>query len=135
MPRYKRPRRESTDDYQQLALWANGPEHRTFELIRPCVLFGQSPAERARETGAAERTIGLSTTKPGKSPLSGMSITGTRPNLGSWIIPRQVLGPNVPGFWPSEVQPALILKPSRRRTMIPRRVFYDELTLPAVVGP
>jgi len=57
MPRYKRPRREPTDDYQQLALWANGPEHRTFELIRPCVLFGQSPAERARETGAAERTI------------------------------------------------------------------------------
>ena len=50
---------------------------------------------------------GLSTTKPGKYPLSGMSITGTRANLGSWIIPRQVLGPNVPGFWPSEVLPAL----------------------------
>ena len=57
MPRRTRPRREPTDDYEQLALWANGPEHRAFELIRPCVLFGQSPAERARQTGAAERTI------------------------------------------------------------------------------
>ncbi len=57
MPRHRRPRREPTDDYRQLALWANGPEHRAFELIRPVVLFGQSPAERARETGAAERTI------------------------------------------------------------------------------
>ena len=57
MPRYKRPRCEPTDNYHQFALWANGPEHRTFELIRPVVLFGQSPAARARETGAAERTI------------------------------------------------------------------------------
>ncbi len=57
MPRYKRERREPTDDYHQLSLWANWPEHRTFELIRPVVLFGLSPAARARETGAAERTI------------------------------------------------------------------------------
>ncbi len=57
MSRRTRPRREATDDYAQLALWAHGAEHRAFELIRPVVLFGQSPAERARETGAAERTI------------------------------------------------------------------------------
>jgi hypothetical protein len=57
MPRHTRPRREPTDDYQQLSLWAKGPEHCAFELIRPVVLFGQSPAARARETGAAERTI------------------------------------------------------------------------------
>lgn len=57
MPRHTRPHREPTTDYHQLSLWANGPEHRTFELIRPVVLFGQSSAERARETGAAERTI------------------------------------------------------------------------------
>jgi len=57
MPRRTRPRREPTDEYAPFALRANGPEHRTFELIRPVVLFGQSPAERARETGAAERTI------------------------------------------------------------------------------
>jgi len=57
MPRRTRPRREPTEAYERLALWANGPEHRAFELIRPVVLFGQSPAERARETGTAERTI------------------------------------------------------------------------------
>ena len=57
MPRRTRPRREPTDDDQPLSLWANRPKHRTFELIRPVVLFGQSPAERARETGAAERQL------------------------------------------------------------------------------
>jgi hypothetical protein len=34
MPRHTRPRREPTDDYQQLSLWAKGPEHCAFELIR-----------------------------------------------------------------------------------------------------
>ncbi len=33
------------------------PCERTYELIRPVVLFGQAPAERAQETGAAQRTI------------------------------------------------------------------------------
>jgi len=34
MPRRTRPRREPTEAYERLALWANGPEHRAFELIR-----------------------------------------------------------------------------------------------------
>jgi putative transposase len=36
---------------------ARMPGQRTYELIRPVVLFGQSPAERAAETGAAARTV------------------------------------------------------------------------------
>ncbi|MDQ6831813.1 MAG: helix-turn-helix domain-containing protein [Chloroflexota bacterium] len=53
----KRQRIEPTDDWQQLALRVQFPEQRTYELIRPVVLFAHSPAERARQTGAPERTL------------------------------------------------------------------------------
>jgi transposase len=52
-----RPRVEPTDDWHQIALLARAPGQRSYELIRPVVLFGQSPAERAAQTGAAERTV------------------------------------------------------------------------------
>lgn len=52
-----RPRVAPTDDWPQIALLAQAPGQRTYELIRPVVLFGQSPAERAAETGAAQRTL------------------------------------------------------------------------------
>jgi hypothetical protein len=50
----------STEDWRQIELLARAPGQCTYELIRlirPVVLFGQSPAERAAETGAAERTL------------------------------------------------------------------------------
>ena len=52
-----RPRIVPTEDWRQIELLARAPGQRTYELIRPVVLFGQSPAERAAETGAAERTL------------------------------------------------------------------------------
>jgi hypothetical protein len=52
-----RPRVEPTDDWHQIALLARTPGQRTYELIRPVVLFGQSPAERAAQTGASARTV------------------------------------------------------------------------------
>ncbi len=57
MPVVKRPHREPTDDWLQLQLLAPFPEQRAYELLRPVVLFGRPPAERADETGTAERTI------------------------------------------------------------------------------
>ncbi len=57
MPRRTRRRRETTEDWQQLRLLAEWPEQEAYELIRPIVLFGQSPAERATQTGAAERSL------------------------------------------------------------------------------
>ena len=48
---------EPTDDWQQLDLLVRSPEQRTYEIIRPVVLFGRSPAERARQTGAPQRTL------------------------------------------------------------------------------
>jgi transposase len=57
MPTARRQRVEPTDDWEQLQLLSRFPEQRTYELLRPVVLFGQSPAERARQTGAPERTL------------------------------------------------------------------------------
>lgn len=52
-----RQRIEATDDWQQLQLLAPFPEQRAYELLRPVVLFGHSPAARARQTGTPERTL------------------------------------------------------------------------------
>jgi putative transposase len=57
MPARKRKRRERTPDWheiQQATLW---PEQEVYERLRPLVLFGETAAERAKETGASERTL------------------------------------------------------------------------------
>lgn len=57
MPSRKRNRREPTQnwqDIQQATLW---PEQEVYERLRPIVLFGETAAKRAKETGASERTL------------------------------------------------------------------------------
>ncbi len=51
------PRRAPTDDWQQLRLLTTSPAQETYELLRPIVLYGQPPRERAQETGVSERTL------------------------------------------------------------------------------
>ena len=53
----RRERTKPTDDWQQLALRVESAGQRSYELIRPVVLFGHSPAERAAATGTPERTL------------------------------------------------------------------------------
>src|SRR5438067_4118412 len=57
MPYRRRPRVEPTEDWSQLRLQLTWPEQISYELIRPVVLFGSSPAERAKQTGISERTL------------------------------------------------------------------------------
>jgi transposase len=57
MPAPKRPRREPTDEWEQLQLFVGWPEQERYELLRPIVLFGQTSEERARATGVSERTL------------------------------------------------------------------------------
>ena len=52
-----RVRRDPIDDWEQLRLLVSSPEQATYEILRPIVLFGQPTAERAQETGTAERTL------------------------------------------------------------------------------
>lgn len=56
-PKEKRSRIGRTDDWQtikQRSLW---PEQVTYEMIRPVVLFSETPSERAKETGEARRSL------------------------------------------------------------------------------
>jgi transposase len=57
MPPAARARRQPTDDWSQVQLFVASPEQERYELLRPIVLFGQLPADRARETGVPERTL------------------------------------------------------------------------------
>jgi putative transposase len=57
MPFRKRPRVDPTEDWSQLQLRLAWPEQVSYELIRRVVLFGSSPAERAKQTGIPARRI------------------------------------------------------------------------------
>jgi len=43
--------------WEQVALLTKWPEQRIYEVIRPVVLFGRSPAVRARETGTPRSSL------------------------------------------------------------------------------
>ena len=53
----KRPRVESTDDWQEILPLCWWPEQVEYERIRQPVLFGSSVRKRAEETGVSERTL------------------------------------------------------------------------------
>jgi len=57
MPRPKRSRRERTDEWASIKQWTLWPEQELYEQIRPLLLFGETAGERAKETGAAARTL------------------------------------------------------------------------------
>ena len=57
MPGPKRSRRERTDEWASIQQWTLWPEQELYEQIRPIILFGQTPGERAKEINAAQRTL------------------------------------------------------------------------------
>jgi transposase len=57
MARRARQRIPVTDDWQQLELLCETPSQRRYEVIRPIVLFGQPPGERATETATQLRSL------------------------------------------------------------------------------
>jgi putative transposase len=52
-----RQRRSSTEDWQQLELLLDTPGQRSYEVIRPVILFGEPVPERATTTQTQTRTI------------------------------------------------------------------------------
>ena len=46
-----------TDDWEQLQFQFDWTEQTRYELIRPVVIFGSAPVERAEQTGVSARTI------------------------------------------------------------------------------
>jgi len=77
VPRNVRPRVAPTEDWQQLRLLLDWPEQLAYELIRPVVLFGRSVAERAKETGAAARTIHRKAKRFDQEGLASLFADGT----------------------------------------------------------
>src|SRR5271165_7082009 len=57
MPAPKRPRREPTQDWDQIQCYVAWPEQEAYEILRPITLFGETAAERAATTGIADRTL------------------------------------------------------------------------------
>ena len=53
----KRALLEPTDDWEQLQFQLDWPEQTRYELIRPAVVFGSPPVERAQQTGVSACTI------------------------------------------------------------------------------
>src|SRR4051812_49792394 len=53
----KRALLEPTDDWQQLQFQLDWLEQTRYELIRPVVVFGAPPVERAQQTGVSASTI------------------------------------------------------------------------------
>jgi hypothetical protein len=70
----RRERVEHTEEWEEIEPRLRWDEQREYELLRPSVIFGDSPAERAGQTGAAERNTSL-------APLYGWSRRGQRAYL------------------------------------------------------
>ena len=52
-----RPQHAHTEEWSQITQLCLWPEQRRYELLRPLVLYGDLPADRARETGVSERRL------------------------------------------------------------------------------
>lgn len=57
MPKRRYERREPTHDWQQIRPLLKDTAQINYEVIRPVVLWGQTPKERGAETGVSPRTI------------------------------------------------------------------------------
>jgi hypothetical protein len=57
MPKRRYEQREPTHDWQQIRPLLKDPAQITYEILRLIVLWGQTPKERAAETGVPQRTI------------------------------------------------------------------------------
>jgi hypothetical protein len=90
MPRATRPRREPTDDWEQLRLFATWPAQTAYELLRPIVLFGATPAERAQQTGVPERTLRRKATRFDAVGMVSLFETATPPLTDRRALPAEI---------------------------------------------
>jgi putative transposase len=124
---------EPTEEWEQLALLCRWPEQLVYEEIRPLTLFGASVAERARETGAAERTLYR---RVGRFEEEGMeSLFGSEharrrrlpPAMRRLIVDLKA---EYPGFNPNEIANALYVRFGRRPDRKTVQRVLDEEPIP-----
>src|SRR3954453_15966781 len=122
MPANKRPRRERTDDWQHIQQYSLWPEQKTYELLRPVVLFNEPVASRAQETGEAERTVYR---KSAQFEAQGMASLFQKEQADSSREKSSSLPPDMrqlivdlkadhPGFRPHEIATICFLRYARR---------------------
>jgi putative transposase len=90
MPRPRRPRRQPTDDWQQLRLLVTSSEQEAYELVRPIILFGQPSDERARETGVSASTLRRKAARVAKQGLLGLFTQAPSPDRDQRRIPPEL---------------------------------------------
>src|SRR5215203_7551547 len=132
--RRRRSRVDPTDDWEQLKLLCVWPEQLAYEEIRPLTLFGSSVPERARETGAGERTLYRKLARfeeEGMESLFG-SETGRRRRLPP-AMRRLILDlkSEHPGLNPSEISRVCYVRFGRRpaRKTVKRVLAEEPLAL------
>ena len=115
--RRRRERVEPTEEWEQLALLCRWPEQLAYEEIRPLTLFGASVAERALETGTAERTLFR---RLGRFEEAGMESLFGSEHARRKKLPQAMrrlvvdLKADHPGFNPNEIANAVYVRFGRR---------------------
>jgi putative transposase len=109
MPSPKRPRREPTDDWEQLRLFVGWPEQETYEMLRPIVLFGQTSEARARTVGVSERTLDRKADRFDAEGMASLFETNKRSPDDRRLLPADIryrilaLKAEYPAFRPHEI--------------------------------
>lgn len=121
VPRIKRERRERTHDWQEIQQLPLFPEQKLYEKIRTVVLFGETPAERAKEIGESERTVryqadqfdqhGMASLFPKKSTPSPDKGRSLPPDMRQLIVDLKA---EYPSFRPHEIARICFLRFGRK---------------------
>ena len=139
MPAPRRSRIEPTEDWPELQLSFHWPEQTGYELIRPVVLFGFTPAERAQQTGMAARTIARKAHRFDTVGMQGLFETEEAADSKRLLPPhirRAIieLKAEYPAFRPHELATICYIRFNRRpgaRTI--KRVLAEE-PAPTLIG-
>lgn len=141
MPARKRKRREPTHEWQeieQLVLW---PEQEVYERLRPVILFGQTAAERAKETGIPKRTLqhqaklfeqeGMASLFPKERAPASETSRSLPPEMRQLIVDLKA---EHPGFTPHEIATICFLRFERRPSDHTVKRVLAEGPLPSISG-
>ena len=125
MPRRRSVRREPTHEWQEIQQQTLWPEQEVYERLRPLVLFGETAASRAKETGVSERTLryqadqfeqyGLASLFPKERAPATETGRNLPPEMRQLIVDLKA---EYPGFRPHEIATICFLHFDRRPSLV-----------------
>jgi transposase InsO family protein len=123
MPKRRYERREPTHDWHQIRPLLKDTAQITYEILRPVVLWGETPKERAEETGMSPRTIyyranlfdqaGMASLLPAEPPppIPKLDKRSFPPDIRQEIVD---LHAQYPAFGPHEIATICFVKFNRK---------------------